>query len=125
MSDGRTMEHPWLSVIVPSHNDERWLGAALQSVVDQDDPGIEVIVIDASATDASMRIVSEFSDRLDIRASRRPDLLSWPEKANFAVEQARADRVCVLHPDDLWLPARCAKLRKWLATFRRKNNRSK
>ena len=110
------MEHPWLSVIVPSHNDERWLGAALQSVVDQDDPGIEVIVIDASATDASMRIVSEFSDRLDIRASRRPDLLSWPEKANFAVEQARADRVCVLHPDDLWLPARCAKLRKWLVT---------
>jgi glycosyltransferase involved in cell wall biosynthesis len=116
MSDGRTMEHPWLSVIVPSHNDQRWLGAALQSVVDQDDPGVEVIVIDASATDASIHIVSEFSDRLDIRTSRRPDLLSWPEKAIFAVEQARADRVCVLHPDDLWLPARCAKLRKWLAT---------
>jgi glycosyltransferase involved in cell wall biosynthesis len=109
------METPWLSVIVPSHNDQRWLGAALQSVVDQNDPGIEVIVIDASATDASMKIVGEFSHRLDIRAQRRLELPSWAEKANFAVEQARADRICILHPDDLWLPNRCAKLRKWLA----------
>jgi glycosyltransferase involved in cell wall biosynthesis len=105
---------PWLSVVVPSHNDDRWLGAALQSLVDQNDAGVEVIVIDASATDASLRIVGGFSTQLDIRAQRRPDLASWPEKANFAVEQARADRICVLHPDDLWLPNRCAKLRKWI-----------
>ena len=108
------MAKPWLSVVIPSHNDDRWLGAALQSLVDQNDAGIEVIVIDASATDASLRIVGGFSAQLDIRAQRRPDLASWPEKANFAVEQARADRICVLHPDDLWLPNRCAKLRKWI-----------
>ena len=108
------MAKPWLSVVVPSHNDDRWLGAALQSLVDQNDAGVEVIVIDASATDASLRIVGGFSAQLDIRAQRRPDLASWPEKANFAVEQARADRICVLHPDDLWLPNRCAKLRKWI-----------
>jgi len=108
------MARPWLSVIVPSHNDERWLGAALQSLVDQNDAGVEVIVIDASVTDASLRIVGGFSAQLDIRAERRLDLPSWPEKVNFAVEQARADRICVLHSDDLWLPNRCAKLRKWL-----------
>jgi glycosyltransferase involved in cell wall biosynthesis len=108
------MDRPWLSVIVPSHNDQRWLGAALQSLVDQDDPGIEVIVIDASATDASLQIVGDFSGQLDIRAQRRLDLRSWPEKANFAVEKAGAHRICILHPDDLWLPNRCAKLRKWL-----------
>jgi glycosyltransferase involved in cell wall biosynthesis len=111
----RTMEKPWLSVIVPSHNDQRWLGAALESVVDQHDPGIEVILIDASETDASLEIVSEFTNRLDIRAQRRLDLQTWAAKANFAAEQARADRICILHPDDLWLPNRCAKLRKWLA----------
>src|ERR1700730_7987517 len=108
------MAKPWLSVVIPSHNDDRWLGAALQSLVDQNDAGIEVIVIDASATDASLRIVGGFSAQLDIRAQRRPDLASWPEKANFAVEQARADRICILHPDDLWLPNRCVKLRKWI-----------
>jgi Glycosyl transferase family 2 len=105
---------PWLSVIVPSHNDERWLGGALQSLVDQHEPGIEVLVIDASATDASLKIANDFSSRLNIRAQRRLDLLSWPEKVNFAVEQAKADQISVLHPDDLWLPNRCAELREWL-----------
>ena len=116
MSDGRTTERPWLSVIVPSHNGERWLAAALQSVVDQQDRGIEVIVIDGSATDASLEIVNSFSDKLLIRAQRRPDLLPWTAKTNFGVKQAGADRICMLHQDDLWLPNRSAEIRKWLST---------
>jgi glycosyltransferase involved in cell wall biosynthesis len=116
MSDGRTMETTWLSVIVPSHNGERWLGAALQSLVDQKDDGIEVIFIDTSATDASLQIASSFADRLDIRAERHLDLPTWTEKTNFGVGQARSDLICMLHQDDLWLPDRCNKLRKWLST---------
>ena len=83
------MEKPWLSVIVPCYNGERWLAAALQSVVDQKDCGIEVIVIDGSVTDASLKIVDSFADKLLIRAEHRPDLLSWTAKTNFGVEQAR------------------------------------
>src|SRR5271165_1590252 len=116
MSDGRTMQRPWLSVIVPCFNGERWLAAALQSVVDQKDGGIEVIVIDGSATDASLKIVDSFAGKLLIRAEHRPDLLSWTAKTNFGVERARGDRICMLHVDDLWLPTRCAELRKWLST---------
>ena len=115
MSDERAMERPWLSVIVPCHNGERWLAAALQSVVDQKDGGIEVIVIDGSATDASLKIVDSFADKLQIRAERRPDLQSWTAKTNFGVAQARGDRICMLHQDDLWLPTRCAEIRKWLS----------
>jgi glycosyltransferase involved in cell wall biosynthesis len=110
------MEKPWLSVIVPCYNGERWLAAALQSVVDQKDCGIEVIVIDGSVTDASLKIVDSFADKLLIRAEHRPDLLSWTAKTNFGVEQARGDRICMLHVDDLWLPARCAEIREWLST---------
>ena len=110
------MKQFWLSVIIPSHNGERWLAAALQSLVDQKEPGIEVIVIDGSSDDASLQIVSSFSDKLDIRAERRLDLLSWMAKTNFGVEQATSDRICMLHQDDLWLPNRCAQLRKWLPT---------
>jgi glycosyltransferase involved in cell wall biosynthesis len=109
------MEKPWLSVIVPCYNGERWLATALQSVVDQKDGGIEVIVIDGSATDASLKIVDSFADKLLIRAEHRPDLLSWTAKTNFGVEQARGDRICMLHVDDLWLPTRCAEIRKWLS----------
>jgi glycosyltransferase involved in cell wall biosynthesis len=116
MSDGRTTERPWLSVIVPCYNGERWLAAALQSIVDQKDSGIEVIVIDGSTTDASLKIVDSFAGKLLIRAEHRPDLLSWTAKTNFGVERARGDRISMLHVDDLWLPARCVEIRKWLST---------
>ena len=109
------MQRPWLSVIVPSHDGERWLGTALQSIVDQQDDGIEVIVIDASATEASLEIAQSFRDRLNIRVERRLDLGPWTAKTNFGVEQAQSNQICVLHQDDVWQPNRCTKLQQWLS----------
>jgi hypothetical protein len=108
-------DRPWLSAIVPSHNGDRWLAETLQSVVDQHDDGIEVVVVDSSDVGNSLEIVARFADRLAVRAYRRTDLLPWPEKTNFAVAVSRADWICMLHQDDLWLPGRCAAVRRWLA----------
>lgn len=108
-------EEPWLSVVVPSHNGERWLHEALQSVAQQADPGIEVILIDSSASEDSLRIAAGFAGRLDLRIYRRPDLGPWTAKTNFAVEEARAPWISMLHQDDLWLPNRAATLRQWIA----------
>jgi glycosyltransferase involved in cell wall biosynthesis len=110
------MEKPWLSVIIPCRNGQRWLAAALQSIVDQSNRGIEVVFVDGSTDDASLAVADIFSDKLNIRAYRRPDLLSWMAKTNFGVEQANGARICMLHVDDLWLPNRCVELRKWLST---------
>src|SRR5579863_3080219 len=109
------MQRPWLSAIVPSHNGERWLATALESVVAQMDPRIEVIVIDSSETIASLDIISQFSSRLNVKVYRRPDLLSWMEKTNLGVELAAGDWICMLHQDDLWLPNRCSEVSKWVA----------
>jgi glycosyltransferase involved in cell wall biosynthesis len=68
------MEKPWLSVIIPCRNGERWLAAALQSLVDQKDSGIEAIVVDGSTTDASLQIAGSFADKLQLRGLYRPDL---------------------------------------------------
>ncbi len=108
------MEGTWLSVIVPSHNGERWLSAALQSIADQNNQGIEVIVVDSSVYKTSLEIAESFSNKLAIRAFRRPDLLSWMVKTNFAAEHANGDWICMLHQDDLWLPDRSAELQTWL-----------
>ena len=108
------MGRPWLSVIIPCRNGQRWLAAALQSIVDQEEQGIEVIFADGSADDISLDIVNTFSDRLNIRAFRRTDL-SWMARTNLGVEQARGDLICMLHVDDLWMPNKCVKLREWVS----------
>jgi glycosyltransferase involved in cell wall biosynthesis len=69
------MEEAWLSVIIPSHNGQRWLSTALQSIADQKECGIEFIVIDSSTEDTSLAIAESFSTQFVIRALRRPDLL--------------------------------------------------
>jgi glycosyltransferase involved in cell wall biosynthesis len=107
-------EQPWLSVIVPSHNGERWLGAALQSVVNQNDGGIEAVIIDSSDDEGSFDILRRYGDRLPIRAWRRLDLLPWTQKTNVAAGLARADWISMLHQDDLWVAGRAAAVRRWL-----------
>jgi Glycosyl transferase family 2 len=108
---------PWLSVIVLSHNRDRWLDAALQSLVDQNDAGFEVLAIDSSADDACWRIINAYNSKLSIRAERRVDLVSQGQKVNFGVTQAQADYICILHDDDLWAAGRCQELKKWISIF--------
>jgi glycosyltransferase involved in cell wall biosynthesis len=107
-------EEVWLSVIVPSHNGQRWLSTALQSIADQKERGIEVIVIDSSTEDTSLAIAESFATQFVIRALRRPDLLPWTAKTNFGVKQARGNWICMLHQDDFWLPNRLTELQNWL-----------
>jgi glycosyltransferase involved in cell wall biosynthesis len=109
------MAKPWLSVIMPCRNGHRWLAAALQSIVDQNEPGLELIFIDGSNDDTSVGIARKFSNAIDLRIYDRPDLMSWMAKTNFGVEQANGDHICMLHTDDLWLPERCRELRGWLS----------
>jgi glycosyltransferase involved in cell wall biosynthesis len=108
------MEGLWLSVIIPSHDGERWLRGALQSVLNQNSLGIEVIVIDSSASANCRRIAEAFADKLDIQFHARPDLLPWTAKTNFGASRAKGEWLCILHQDDFWLPNRCAELRNWL-----------
>ena len=105
---------PWLSVIMPTHAGEDWIDASLESLVAHGAPGIEVIVLDSSPDAATLDRVARFRDRLDLRAIDPQGLVMWHEKTNAGTRAARADHVCWLHQDDLWLPGRASALRRWI-----------
>jgi len=100
---------------MPVHRGERWIGAALQSLADEADEGIEVLVLDSSPDSASMDLVRSFEDRLAIRTIDAGENGMWHAKTNAAAAAARADHLCWLHQDDLWLPGRARSLRAWIA----------
>ena len=62
-----------------------------------------------------MAIVRDFADRLTLRPYARPDFPMWHAKTNFAAREARADHLCWLHQDDLWLPGRMKAVESWIA----------
>ena len=54
------MTQPRISIVVPSLNQGRYLGEALQSLVDQEYPDLEVIIQDAGSTDESLEVASRY-----------------------------------------------------------------
>lgn len=55
------MNQPHISVIIPCYNGDRFLGEAIESVLAQSHPNIEIIVVDDGSTDTSAEIVAQYS----------------------------------------------------------------
>lgn len=101
------MSTPLVSVIVPTYNCARFVGAAIDSVLGQSYHPIEVVVVDDGSSDDTLAALSGFGER--IRVFKQPN--GGPAAArNHAVAQARGEYLAFLDGDDLWLPGHLAGL---------------
>jgi glycosyltransferase involved in cell wall biosynthesis len=57
-------ELPSLAVVIPCWNAEKWVARAIKSVLGQQYPNIELIVIDDGSTDGSLDIIRSFGDKI-------------------------------------------------------------
>ena len=53
---------PLISVIIPAYNQGHYLAAAVQSVLDQTNPGFEIIIVDDGSTDQTRQVAAGFAD---------------------------------------------------------------
>ncbi len=100
---------------MPTYNGERFITAALESVRDQDrdedNDGIELVIVDDGSTDQTLDIVRGYADILPIRLITPGRLGNWVAATNLGLREAIGDWACFLHQDDLWLPGRLKRLR--------------
>ncbi|MBQ2098893.1 MAG: glycosyltransferase [Bacteroidales bacterium] len=61
-----------ISIITVVHNSEKYIRRTIESIVGQDYPGVEYIVIDGKSKDTTMQIVNEYRDRIAVVVSE-PD----------------------------------------------------
>ncbi len=70
---------PWLSVIMPTYNGERYLAAALESIRSQGDSEIEVLAVNDGSTDGTLEILRQHSPSLPlVVVDAAASAIGWP-----------------------------------------------
>ena len=94
-------ELPLVSVVTPSYNQGRFIAATIESVLTQDYPRIEYIIVDGASTDDTAEIAARYAGRLTFISE--PDR-GQSEAINKGFKLARGEIVAWLNSDDIFLP---------------------
>jgi glycosyltransferase involved in cell wall biosynthesis len=90
-----------ISVVIPAYNKERWLGRAIDSVLSQERPADEILVVDDGSTDRTEQVAAGYGGK--IRYIRQEN--SGPSAArNAGIAAAAGSWIAFLDADDQWLP---------------------
>jgi glycosyltransferase involved in cell wall biosynthesis len=92
---------PLVSVVTPSLNSERFIARTVESVLGQDYPNIEYIVVDGGSTDGTLAILDQYRNRLQY-ASGSDGGVAGAINQGFA--QSRGSILGWLSSDDTYLP---------------------
>lgn len=99
------MSNPTVSVLIGVYNEEQYIEASLQSLLDQTFDDFEIIVVDDCSTDSSVEIIQSFDDPR-IRLIENETNLGLTKSLNRALDAAEGRYVARQDADDLSHPSR-------------------
>ena len=98
---------PTVSVCIPAYNSQRFIGAAIESVLAQTLQDFEIVVSDDASSDRTLEVVGGFRDPR-IRVIGGQDRMGIGGNWNRAVRECRGRYIKLLCHDDLLYPG-CLK----------------
>lgn len=99
---------PSISLVIPSFNQAAYLDQAIRSVLDQEYPHTELIIVDGGSTDGSRAIIEKYAPRLAWWVSEPDRGQSHAVNKGFA--RCTGDIITFLSADDYYLPGTFADL---------------
>lgn len=98
-----------VSVIIPTYNRAHCVGEAIDSVLAQDPPADEVIVINDGSTDATQDVLAGYDGRITVINQKNA---GSGAARTAGLHHAQCDWITFLDSDDLWYPGRLALLKR-------------
>jgi glycosyltransferase involved in cell wall biosynthesis/GT2 family glycosyltransferase len=109
--DFQMTERPLVSIVTPSYNQGRYLQRTIESVLAQDYPHIEYIVMDGGSTDESLEILKSYGDGLRWVSERDT---GQTNAINKGFAQCSGEILAYLNSDDMLLPGAVSAVVRYL-----------
>jgi len=95
------MPDPLVTVVTPSYNQGQFIRATIESVLSQDYPHVEYIIMDGGSTDETASVVKDYASRLTFISEKDR---GQSHAINKGFHMARGSILGWLNSDDLYLP---------------------
>lgn len=97
-----TKDLPKISIVTPSFNQAKFMEATIESVLSQNYPNLEYIIIDGGSTDESLSIIKKYEKHLHYWCSE-PDAGQY-DAINKGFSKSTGEIMSWLNSDDMYFP---------------------
>ena len=104
-------KNPFISIITPTYNSEKYLEEMLKSLIKQKYKNFEVIIIDAKSKDKTLDIISKYKKIINYCSSEKDKGIY--DGFNKGIRQAKGKYIAIVNSDDVLKPNALIYLRKY------------
>jgi len=101
-------EYTKISIITPSFNQDKFIESTIQSVLNQNYPNIEYIIIDGGSSDNTINILKKYNNQLHYWVSEPDNGQSHAINKGFAI--ASGEIIAWINSDDIYFPGTFKKV---------------